>query len=309
MKRALACTVNGNGVFHQRAFFALRGYTAATNPGDFALPDTIVARDIINVNKLSYLREHLQNDDRFRMSMSEFKQLLQDNEIESSHGEQFLTGMHQCGVVLYYPKKSPNWIYLKPRAITRELLSMLDPDGSVSKALVAKKAETLVGLQKTFNGLNEEKLTMDIQAEKSSRKWTWAVIGGMGIQGAVLTRLIWWDLSWDVMEPVTYLMAFSYMTFGWAYYTLSKDDIAEYGTLAGRFVRNSKKKLYKKAGFDEGAFYELQNEIVNKKNILKSYGVILEEDKSSYPLPVSELRASPPQQEAEEIKANIADKA
>jgi hypothetical protein len=59
--------------------------------------------------------------------------------------------LHVTGVVLYYPSLAPDWvlmlscdgvccdvplslqIYLKPHAVTRELLSMIDPDGLLAQ--------------------------------------------------------------------------------------------------------------------------------------------------------------------------------
>lgn len=126
----------------------------------------MVAKDIINKNKMSYLRDQLTADNRFRMHMSEFEALLVANDVDlagtarggcfSAHlltspllqdGKEFLKGLHTAGIVLYYPQRAPDWVYLKPRAITRELLHMLDPDGTVTSALMRNKAADLAKLE------------------------------------------------------------------------------------------------------------------------------------------------------------------
>jgi hypothetical protein len=48
---------------------------AHAGASEFAVPDSIIARDILFKNKMSYLREKLVSDTRFRMPMSEFEQV------------------------------------------------------------------------------------------------------------------------------------------------------------------------------------------------------------------------------------------
>jgi hypothetical protein len=65
-------------------------------------------------------------------------------------GKDFLKGLHAAGIVLYYSHRAPDWIYLKPRAITRELLHMLDPDGTLSTALMKNKTADLEKLEAEY---------------------------------------------------------------------------------------------------------------------------------------------------------------
>ena len=84
------------------------------------------------------------------------------------------------------------------------------------------------------------------------------------------------------MEPVSYILAFSYIGVGWTFYTLNKQDIAEYGTIAGRYVANKSNQLYEKNGFSITEYEKLGEEITRQKKTLKLYGVDL--DKKAYPI-------------------------
>ena len=126
---------------------------------------------------------------------------------------------------------------------------------------------------------------MDALAMRKGDRWTKVMMGGVVVQGIIMGRLIWWDLSWDVMEPVAYLMAFSYAAFGWAFYTISKDDIAEYGTVAGKYVANTTTKLYEQNGFSLKHYKEVEEQIAEMKRTLKAYGVVPKEDRKEYPIP------------------------
>lgn len=256
-------------------------------------------------------------------------------------GKEFLKGLHTAGLVLYYPQKSPDWVmaldivkttigvlfltffppflkvYLKPRAITRELLHMLDPDGSVAAgsnsfplrlffffffcsppfcdryqtALMANKAADLAKLEEEYENLSVLKRDLDAKASRSGHRWTWGVTAAVTGQGILMARLIWWDLSWDVMEPIAYLLSFSYMTLGWAYFVIARDDIAEYGTLAGRYIRSAQRRLYAKANFSEENYKALETKIADYKRTLKLYGVVPAKEKKDYPIPHGVLRA------------------
>jgi len=41
-------------------------------------------------------------------------------------------------------------------------------------------------------------------ADKQVQRIVWTVFFGVGFQFVLFARLTWWDLSWDVMEPVSY---------------------------------------------------------------------------------------------------------
>jgi len=245
---------------------ARRQYTTTHGGSEFAVPDSIIARDIIFKNKMSYLREKLTADTRFRLPMSEYEQWLDANEVPRAEGIEFLKALHTAGLVLYYPHRAPNYIFLRPRAVTRELLNLLDPDGTIASALMQNKTANLAKLEAEYAELSRQKAALDETALRRGNRWVKIMMGSVVVQAAVMTRLIWWDLSWDVMEPVAYLLGFSYLTFGWGWYLVSRADIAEYGSIAGRLISSSKQKLYAKSGFSLDKYTKVGEEIERQKN-------------------------------------------
>ncbi len=84
------------------------------------------------------------------------------------------------------------------------------------------------------------------------------------------------------------MLSFSYLTLGWGWYLVARDDIAEYGSIAGRYISSSKEKLYAKAGFSLPAFIKMGEDIEQRKATLKSFGVVRPKDRKwSYPLPLT----------------------
>ncbi len=87
------------------------------------------------------------------------------------------------------------------------------------------------------------------------------------------------------------------MTFGWAYFVIARDDIAEYGTVAGKYVANTKRRLYNKAAFSQEAYDALRDKIALTKRNLKAYGVVPVAERKNYPIPHGVLRESILEQE------------
>jgi hypothetical protein len=56
-------------------------------------------------------------------------------------------------------------------------------------------------------------------------------------------------LSWDIMEPVTYVMMLGNFTFGMLFYAKYKEEM-ELHTLQGMISRSFAKGLYKRRGLD-----------------------------------------------------------
>jgi hypothetical protein len=73
--------------------------------------------------------------------------------------------------------------------------------------------------------------------------------------------------SWDIMEPISYMMLFGNFTVGVCYYALFKKDM-ELSTLRESIANRSAKKLYKKNGLDIERIELLESEISELREIL-----------------------------------------
>lgn len=74
-------------------------------------------------------------------------------------------------------------------------------------------------------------------------------------------------LSWDVMEPLSYLMLFSNFTCAFAFYTLVKKDLELQSVkeiLTNRFAR----RLYRKRGFNVDEMNRLTEEILEMRAVM-----------------------------------------
>lgn len=80
----------------------------------------------------------------------------------------------------------------------------------------------------------------------------------MSVQTIVVTRLTFWDLSWDVMEPICYINSFALSALGVYWFAFTKVDPA-YNNVMSHLRRSRFAKFARKYQLDmtryEGALH------------------------------------------------------
>ncbi len=68
--------------------------------------------------------------------------------------------------------------------------------------------------------------------------------------------LTWWELSWDVMEPIAYIISLFYSCVGFIYFLTRNHDF-DYGPFKEHWFERSYEKQVRKAGFDRAKYEQL----------------------------------------------------
>ena len=66
------------------------------------------------------------------------------------------------------------------------------------------------------------KIELDQKAGQRANIFVWGGLGFMALQFGFLARLTWWEYSWDIMEPVTYFVAYGTAMVAYAYFVLTR---------------------------------------------------------------------------------------
>ena len=86
----------------------------------------------------------------------------------------------------------------------------------------------------------------------------------MVLQAGVVARFTWWEFSWDIMEPITYLITYGTGIMALIYFGLTRAEYT-YESLHGRLAHRNMNKLYAKNNFD----MEHYNNVIKKIGLLQ----------------------------------------
>ena len=220
--------------------------------------------------KFINLRKQLQNDERYRISEEEYYQICSKYNITQEQSQKFMEILDSATVIMKF-KQAPKFIFLKPERLSKHMLDILDPEITESQRSIISKKEELKSLKQKKLELDISKKRLDLKGESSATRFMWLLAGGMFIQAGVVARLTWWELSWDVMEPITYILTFSTSIFTFAYFTVLKREYT-YEGIWERLARKRKLKLYLKNNFDIKQYESIENRISTLEIDLLSLG-------------------------------------
>lgn len=134
-------------------------------------------------------------------------------------------------------------VYLRPEQIAKAIESVLP-------LLDDRCSEELQEMEK-------QKAEIDLVAKKLVHRELWCGFGFLSLQTAALMRFTFWDLSWDVMEPICFYLTSIYFLSGYAFFLRTKTDPTFEGFFQARF-KTRQKRLMKNRNFDMERLKELR---------------------------------------------------
>jgi len=225
---------------------------------------------ILKQGKVAKLQERLNLDPRNKIPDTEFKSICKEFGIAENEVQSLSNALSQTGSIIYLPTSSnkalQSTVFIKPGHIYQSLYHILDLENKgigLDKLIEAKKNE-IVSLKQTIKPLEEKKQIIDAKAH---RRATFIIYSGLGycfLQAAALGRLTWWDLSWDIIEPVSYFLTFGTVLFGYTYFTVTKTEFS-YEALNHRLFTKRQAKLFKKYNFPIEEYTRISNLIEKRE--------------------------------------------
>ncbi|KAK5645708.1 hypothetical protein RI129_004172 [Pyrocoelia pectoralis] len=108
--------------------------------------------------------------------------------------------------------------------------------------------------------LEEQRLQIEMVAERKNNLLSWTGLGLMSVQFGILARLTWWEYSWDIMEPVTYFVTYGTAMAAYAYFVLTKEEYILQDVKNRQHLLTLHKKS-KKLGLDLMRYNQLRDQI------------------------------------------------
>ncbi|KAG1355125.1 calcium uniporter protein 4, mitochondrial [Cocos nucifera] len=131
--------------------------------------------------------------------------------------------------------------------------------------LVAKAIENVIPLsltqpsdprRKELREMEEKKAEIDRKAVAQVRRELWSGLGFLVVQTIGFMRLTFWELSWDVMEPICFYVTSAYFMAGYFFFMRTSKDPSFEGFFESRFAAKQK-RLMKLYNFDLDRFNAL----------------------------------------------------
>ncbi|KAI0089596.1 hypothetical protein BDY19DRAFT_112328 [Irpex rosettiformis] len=109
--------------------------------------------------------------------------------------------------------------------------------------------QRLETIQDELQSLEALKKRCDREAHRGARR---VAVGGLGmlvVYWGTVMRLTFWDLGWDIMEPITYLSGLTMAILGYLWFLYQGREVS-YSSVLHQSISTRREALYKAHGFD-----------------------------------------------------------
>lgn len=107
--------------------------------------------------------------------------------------------------------------------------------------------------------MEKQKAEIDKRADALVRRELWCGLGFLVVQTAAFMRLTFWELTWDVMEPICFYVTSMYFMAGYAFFLRTSKEPSFEGFFQSRFS-TKRKQLMKIHDFDMERYNELKRD-------------------------------------------------
>ncbi|KAK7281695.1 hypothetical protein RIF29_09899 [Crotalaria pallida] len=111
--------------------------------------------------------------------------------------------------------------------------------------------------RKELEVMEKEKALINNKADTQAHRELWGGLGFLVMQTAALMRLTFWELSWDVMEPICFYLTSMYFIAGYTFFLRTSKEPSFEAFYQSRFSTKQKRQM-KLHNFDIARYNELR---------------------------------------------------
>ncbi|CAN8276437.1 unnamed protein product [Cochlearia groenlandica] len=216
------------------------------------------AKKLLRAAEIEVVKKKLMETERSWISYSDFVSVCNDSSSSSSdasHGVWIAKMLDDSGNVIVLG----DYVCLRPDQVTKSIEGLLP---------LPKIRNLNDPRRKELKELEAIKAIIDGKAHSLVKKELWAGLGYLIVQTAAFMRLTFWELTWDVMEPICFYVTSVYFMAGYAFFLRTSKEPSFEGFYQSRFEAKQR-KLMKSQEFNVGRYYELKK-LFNLKPSLAS---------------------------------------
>ncbi|KAK9948685.1 hypothetical protein M0R45_004250 [Rubus argutus] len=200
-------------------------------------------RSLLRVAQLEAVKSKLREVQKTWVPYSEFVRICAEGCSDRDQGLGFAKSLDESGSVIVLG----NSVCLKPEQVAKAIQDLIPIPGANPNAARMKELEDM----------EKQKSLIDQKADSLVRRELWLGLGYLVLQTAGFMRLTFWELSWDVMEPICFYVTSMYVMAGYAFFLRTSKEPTFEGFFQSRFDAKQK-RLMKDHNFDLGRYEELR---------------------------------------------------
>mmetsp|Transcript_49833 Transcript_49833/g.75814 ORF Transcript_49833/g.75814 Transcript_49833/m.75814 type:complete len:310 (-) Transcript_49833:14-943(-) len=224
-------------------------------------------------NKKIRLRNSLQIDPRYRITREEYFSKAKELDFSKEQAETFLHHLNESTVVSVV-SKAKNFIFLKPDQLVKNVTDVVDAEATELQLEIKNLQKILEKDKIERDRLHSVKVPLDKRAERSASLMLFSGLTGMAGYFCLVARMTWWELSWDIVEPITYMITYSTATALLFYFCFTRVEY-QYESLFHRMVEKRKAKLYRRNDFNIARYEELTKAIAENSKKLETMNLAI----------------------------------
>ncbi|CAN1324282.1 Calcium uniporter protein 2, mitochondrial [Linum perenne] len=201
------------------------------------------ARKLLRVARLEMVKSRLGDTERNWMPRSEFVRICEEVYSDPEEGNQVARTLDESGTVIVLGDA----VFLKPKQVVKAIGGLIPFPATNPNDPRKKELEQL----------EQRKALIDERARTQVRRELWGGLGYLVVQTAAFMRLTFWELSWDVMEPICFYVTSIYVMAGYAFFLRTSREPTFEGFFQSRFLAKQR-KLMKNHKFDLERYNELR---------------------------------------------------
>ncbi|KAJ4913903.1 Calcium uniporter protein 1 [Raphanus sativus] len=202
------------------------------------------AKKLLRAAQIEVVKTKLMETGKSWISYSEFVRLCNDSCLDPAQGPWIAKMLDDSGNVIVLG----DYVCLRPDQVTKSIEGLL-PLPQIRNPNDPRRKEL-----KELEGI---KNVIDEKAHSLVRRELWAGLGYLILQTAGFMRLTFWELSWDVMEPICFYVTSVYFMAGYAFFLRTAKEPSFEGFYESRFEAKQR-KLMRSQNFDVGRYDELK---------------------------------------------------
>ncbi|KAH7524053.1 hypothetical protein FEM48_Zijuj06G0077600 [Ziziphus jujuba var. spinosa] len=200
------------------------------------------ARKILRLSQVEKLKEKLRDMPQCSISLSEFVRICVENCENEDQGAEYAKMLDLSGNVIVLG----NIVFLRPEQVAKSM-----------ETIISQTITTNDPRKKELEQLEKQKIVIEQKARELVQRELYCGLGFVLIQTLAAMRLTFWELSWDVMEPICFFVTSLHFALGYAFFLRTSSEPTFQGYFHRRF-KSKQKELMQTHKFDVVKYTQLR---------------------------------------------------